>query len=267
MTALAPVTPPPSPPRMTRQYGFYKSIHHERALLPTCHDLLISSEQVTQKDKNTSIPSQQVITKNGNQAQHGSTTSTAAQRYRAKKPWLIPQSATFKTTSSTRYAIRASDSHHPRQRHMISSSMKKISNDKTASYSSNEGAPGFSIPSSSTASSQATPPMTRQYAFCGSADTSSTTTSSSTTSSSSTNATQHQERRTRLTSPELMPPPPPRAPRRHVRPLLRRQNAFFADTLNNTMLASKRKRHLMDENTPPPPNSRDVRQRLNTDNA
>lgn len=269
MTALAPVTPPHSPPRMTRQYGFYKSIHHERSLLPTCHELLISDEQqVTQKDKDTNIPSQ-VITKSGNQAQHGSTTSSAAaQRYRAKKPWLIPQAATGKTAPSTRYPIRVAASHHPRQRHMISSSLKKISDDKTTTHSSTEGVPVFSIPSSFVSSSQATPPMTRQYAFCGPADTSSSTTSSSTTSSSATNATHNQERRTRLTSPELMPPPPPRPPRRHNRPLLRRQNAFFADTTpNHTMLVSKRKRHLMDENTPPPSNSRTVRQRLSTDNA
>lgn len=269
LTALAPVTPPHSPPRMTRQYAFYKSIHHERSILPSWYELLTSDEeQVTQKDKNTNIPSQ-VTPKSGNQPHHGSTTSSAAaQRYRAKKPWLIPQSAASKTSSSTKYPIRAAVSPHPRQRHMISSSLKKIPDDKTASHSSTESDPVFSIPSSSISSSQAPSPMTRQYAFCGSKDTSSSTTTSSTTSSSSTNATQNQERRTRLTSPELMPPPPPRPPRRHNRPLLRRQNAFFADTTpDHTMHVSKRKRHLMDENISPPSNSRTVRQRLNTDKA
>ncbi|KAI7873764.1 hypothetical protein K492DRAFT_175388 [Lichtheimia hyalospora FSU 10163] len=245
LTELASVTPPPPP--MTRQYAFYKSIHHERSLLPTGLDKMLSNEQDTKKDEDSS--STQVINKNENQGQHESIhSSSTALRYRAKKPWFIPSSAAYKR-NNTRFTTRTSESHHSRRGIMLSSRMKKASNDNTTSTLSNEASQDFSITSSPLAASQTTVPMTRQYAFCESA--------------SPTHTTQNQGERTqRLSSPELMPPPPPRLPRYTTRPLLRRQNAF-TDNLDNTMLASKRKRHLIDENTPP--KHRNVKQRLDTE--
>ena len=115
---------PPSPPKpipMTRQYAFYKTIHHESSCLPTFLDKTISSAQDANKDEN--------------HAQQEPGSSSAAQRYR-QKPWCVPQSMENKA-HNTRYAPRIPNSHRPRQRHMVSSTKEKIRND------------GFSIPPSS----------------------------------------------------------------------------------------------------------------------